>query len=179
MIFCRITESERSVTQTFSGIGNILPYLPYSDVKPVDCAIDSTRFKITIRGDYLGLKMEQEEERSEANSTRSSQYTISQYSPSPSPMSMSMNAKGRRKSLENVKDRVKRIFEDKDQDSKVIFNVFPRTQQFPQGGMPPPNPEDYWPGIRLSDLSAGHWRKNARSLYNMEEDGMLRHISQT
>ena len=36
-------------------LANILA-IPNSQGKPVDCAIDSTGFKITIRGDYLGSK---------------------------------------------------------------------------------------------------------------------------
>ncbi len=34
----------------------IVPAINDSHGIPVDCAIDSTGFKITIRGDYLGTK---------------------------------------------------------------------------------------------------------------------------
>jgi hypothetical protein len=56
-LFARIT-GIRSVSYTsiFRRIRKILPQLPHYHGKYVDCAIDSTGFKITIRGDYLGTK---------------------------------------------------------------------------------------------------------------------------
>ena len=56
-IFTRITGiATISHTRIFRRTRKIAPQLPYSQGKPVDCAIDSTSFKITIRGDYLGTK---------------------------------------------------------------------------------------------------------------------------
>ena len=43
-------------TSIFRRIRRIVPSIPDSHGEPVDCAIDSTGFKITIRGDYLGTK---------------------------------------------------------------------------------------------------------------------------
>ena len=43
-------------TSIFRRIRNIVPAIPDSKERPVDCAIDSTGFKITIMGDYLGSK---------------------------------------------------------------------------------------------------------------------------
>ena len=55
--FSRIT-GIRSVwyTSIYRSIRKIVPAISDSNGIPVDCAIDSTGFKITIRGDYLGSK---------------------------------------------------------------------------------------------------------------------------
>ena len=56
-IFARITGiTTVCYTSIFRRIRKITPAIPDSQGKPVDCAIDSTGFKITIRGDYLGTK---------------------------------------------------------------------------------------------------------------------------
>ena len=56
-IFARITGiATVSYTSIFRRIRKILPEIHHSHGRPVDCAIDSTGFKITIRGDYLGSK---------------------------------------------------------------------------------------------------------------------------
>ena len=41
-------------TSIFRMIRKIVPAISDSHGIPVDCAVDSTGFKITIRGDYLG-----------------------------------------------------------------------------------------------------------------------------
>ena len=43
-------------TSIFRTIRKIVPAISDSNRIRVDCAIDSTGFKITIRGDYLGTK---------------------------------------------------------------------------------------------------------------------------
>ena len=54
-IFARITGiTAVCYTSIFRRIRKIVPNLESHDGKPVDCAIDSTGFKITIRGDYPG-----------------------------------------------------------------------------------------------------------------------------
>ena len=56
-IFARITGiATVCYTSIFRRIRKIVPAIPDSQGKPVGCAIDSTGFKITIRGDYLGSK---------------------------------------------------------------------------------------------------------------------------
>ena len=56
-IFARITGiTTVCYTSIFRRIRKITPAIPDSQGKPVDCAIDSTGFKFTIRGDYLGTK---------------------------------------------------------------------------------------------------------------------------
>ena len=56
-IFARITGiATVCYTSIFRRIRKIVPAISVSRGKLVDCAIDSTGFKITIRGDYLGTK---------------------------------------------------------------------------------------------------------------------------
>ena len=52
-IFASITGIRTvSYTSIFRSIRKIVPTLESNDGTPVDCAIDSTGFKMTIRGDY-------------------------------------------------------------------------------------------------------------------------------
>ena len=63
-IFARITGiTTVCYTSIFRRIRKIVPAISDSHGIPVDCAIDSTGFKITIRGDYLRTKMEDNKER--------------------------------------------------------------------------------------------------------------------
>ena len=56
-IFARITGiASICYTNIFRRIRKIVPTINSSPGRPVDCAIDSTGFKVTIRGDYLGTK---------------------------------------------------------------------------------------------------------------------------
>jgi hypothetical protein len=56
-IFARITSITTVChTSIFRRIRNIVPTIHDSNGRPVECAIDSTGFKITISGDYLGSK---------------------------------------------------------------------------------------------------------------------------
>ena len=62
-IFARITGiTTVCYTSIFRRIRKIVPAISDSHGMPMNCAIDSTGFKITIRGDYLRTKMEENKE---------------------------------------------------------------------------------------------------------------------
>ena len=123
-IFARITGiATISYTSIFRRIRKIMPQLPYSQGKPVDCAIDSTGFKITIRGDYLGTKWKKQRKGWSKLHAAISVNDLSVLSFAITDDHVH-DARMGRKILENIRDRIKRIFGDKGYDSKEIFNEF-------------------------------------------------------
>ena len=123
-IFARITGiTTVCYTSIFRRIRKIKPAIPDSQGKPVDCAIDSTGFKITIRGDYLGTKWKKPRK---GWSKLHAVISINDVSA----MSFSItdehvhDAKAGKEMLKSVKERIKRIFADKGYDSKAIYNTF-------------------------------------------------------
>ena len=85
--------------------------------------IDSTGFKITIRGDYLSTKWKK------PRKGWSKLHAVISINDA-SAMSFSItdehvhDAKAGKELLKSVKDRIKRIFADKSYDSKAIYNAF-------------------------------------------------------
>ena len=123
-IFARITGiTTVCYTSIFRRIRKIVPNLESHDGKPVDCAIDSTGFKITIRGDYLGSKWKK------PRKGRSKLHAVISIN-DVSAMSFSItddhvhDAKAGKELLRSVRDRIRRIFADKGYDSKSIYNSF-------------------------------------------------------
>ena len=116
-VFSRVT-GIRSVcyTSIFRRIRKIIPKLPEVNGKPVDCAIDSTGFKITIRGDYLGNKWHKHRRGWSKLHAVISIHDVSVLSLSITDEHVH-DAKEGRKMLESVKDRILRIFGDKGYDS--------------------------------------------------------------
>ncbi len=123
-IFARIT-GIRSVSYTsiFRRIRKTVPNLESHDGRPVDCAIDSTGFKITIRGDYPGTKWNRKRR------GWSKLHAIISINDVPA-MSFLItddhvhDEKAGKELLKSVKDRIRRIFGDKGYDSKAIYNTF-------------------------------------------------------
>jgi hypothetical protein len=119
-IFARITGiATVCYTSIFRRIRKIVLAIPDSHGKPVDCAIDSTGFKITIRGDYLGSKWKKPRRGwSKLHAVISINVV--------SAMSFSItddhvhDAKAGKELLMSVKDRIRRILEDRGYDSKAI-----------------------------------------------------------
>ncbi len=110
-------------TSIFRRIRKIVPQLPYSHGNPVDCAIDSTGFKITISVDYLGTKWKKQRRGWSKLHAVISVNDISVLSFAITDEHVH-DARMGRKILESVKDRILRIFGDKGYDSKAIFNTF-------------------------------------------------------
>jgi hypothetical protein len=124
-IFSRVT-GIRSIcyTNIFRRIRKIVPILPVPDTngKPVDCAIDSTGFKITIRGDYPGTKWKRKRRGwKKLHAIISIQdVTVLSFSITDEHVH---DAKAGRKMLESIREKILRIFGDKGYDSKSIFNA--------------------------------------------------------
>ena len=123
-IFARITGiAAVCYTSIFRRIRKIAPTIHDSPGKPVDCAIDSTGFKITIRGDYLGSKWKKPRK---GWSKLHAVISINDVSA----MSFLItddhvhDAKAGKELLKSVKERIKSIFADKGYDSKAIYNSF-------------------------------------------------------
>ena len=110
-------------TNIFRRIRDIKPTLPSMTGKPVDCAIDSTGFKITIRGDYLGTKWSKKRRGWSKLHAVISIHDVSVLSFSITDDHVH-DAKEGRKLLKSIGDRIKRIFGDKGYDSKAIYNAF-------------------------------------------------------
>ena len=119
-IFERIT-GIRSVSYTsiFRRIRKIVPNLESHDVRSVDCAIDSTGFKITIRGDYLGTKWKKPRKGlSKLHAVISiNDVSVKSFAITDDHVH---DAKAGKELLKSVKDRIRRIFGDKGYDSKAI-----------------------------------------------------------
>ena len=123
-IFARITGiATVCYTSIFRRIRKIIPGIESHDGKPVDCAIDSTGFKITIRGDYLGSKWKK------ARRGWSKLHAVISIN-DVSVISFAItdehvhDAKAGKELLTSVKDRIRKIFGDKGYDSKSIYNTF-------------------------------------------------------
>ncbi len=123
-IFSRITGiATVCYTSIFRRIRKIVPDLAPHNGKPVDCAIDSTGFKITIRGDYLGTKWKKARRgwsKLHAVISVNDVWVIS-FAITDEHVH---DAKAGKELLTSVKDRIKRIFGDKGYDSKSIYNTF-------------------------------------------------------
>jgi hypothetical protein len=132
-VLARVT-GIRSVcyTSIFRRIRKIVPQLPYSQGKPVDCAIDSTGFKITIRGDYLGTKWKKQRSGWSKLHAAISVNDLSVLSFAITDDHVH-DARMGRKILENIRGRIKRVFGDKGYDSKEIFNEFGSNTIIPPG----------------------------------------------
>ena len=119
-------------TSIFRRIRKIVPRLPDSHGKQVDCAIDSTGFKITIRGDYLGTKWKKQRKGWSKLHAVISINDLSVLSFAITDEHVHDSGMGR-KILESVKSRILRIFGDKGYDSKAIYNSFGRNTIIPPG----------------------------------------------
>ena len=123
-IFARITGiATVCYTSIFRRIRKITPAIPDSHGKPVDCAIDSTGFKITIRGNYLGTKWKKPRKGWSKLHAVISIDDVSVISFAITDEHVH-DAKAGKEMLKSVKERIKRIFADKGYDSKVIYNTF-------------------------------------------------------
>lgn len=100
--------------------------------KPVDCAIDSTGFKITIRGDYLGNKWNRKGEGWKKIHAVISIHDVSVISFTATDEHVH-GAKACLKILKSLRDRMARIFGDRTYDSKEIFNTFSSNTVIPAG----------------------------------------------
>ena len=89
----------------------------------MDCAIDSTGFKITIRGDYLGSKWKRARRGWSKLHAVISTHDVSVLSFSITDDHVH-DAKAGKELLKSVKERIKRIFADKGYYSKAIYNSF-------------------------------------------------------
>ena len=123
-IFSRIT-GIRSVcyTSIFRRIRKIVPAISDSHGIPVDCAVDSTGFKITIRGDYLGTKWKKPRKGWSKLHAVISIHNVSVLSFAITDEHVH-DAKAGKELLKSVKERIKRIFADMGYDSRAIFNKF-------------------------------------------------------
>ncbi len=106
----------------FKRIRKIRPILNDTSAGAVEAAIDSTGFKITIRGDYLGSN------RNEREGWKKLHAVISINDVSVISFAITYDnvhdTKMGRKILESIKSRILKIFGDKAYDSKAIFNLF-------------------------------------------------------
>ncbi len=107
----------------FKRIRKIRPILIDSTARAVESAIDSTGFKITIRGDYLGSKWNRKRKGWKKLHAVISIHDVSVISFSITDEHVH-DAKAGKKILESIKSRIMRIFGDKGYDSKAIFNTF-------------------------------------------------------
>jgi len=123
-IFSRIT-GIRPVcyTSIFRRIRKIVPQLHHTAGKPVEYAIDSTGFKITNRGDYLGNKWNRKRSGWSKLHAVISIHDVSVLSFTITDDHVH-DAKAGRKILKSIRDRIAKIFGDKGYDSKAIFNDF-------------------------------------------------------
>ena len=101
----------------------MVPAIPDSPGRPVDCAIDSTGFKITIRGNYTGSKWNRKRRGWSKLHAVISINDVSVISFAITDDHVH-NAREERKILKNLRGKVKRIFGDKSYDSKSIYNIF-------------------------------------------------------
>jgi transposase len=112
-----------SYTSIIRRIRKIIPLFPDSHEKHVNCAIDSTGFKITIRGDYLGTKWKKQRRGWSKLHAVISVNDLSVLSFAITDENVH-NARMGGKILENIRGRIKRIFGDNGYDSKSIYNIF-------------------------------------------------------
>ena len=89
----------------------------------MNCAIDSTGFKITIGDDYLGLKWNRKRRGWSKLHAVISINDVSLMSFAIIDDNMH-DAREGRKILENLRGRIERIFSDKGYNSKSIYNIF-------------------------------------------------------
>jgi len=123
-LFSRITGTRTvSYTNIFRRIRKIKPDLETTGSDPVECAIDSTGFKITIRGDYLGTKWKRQRRGWSKLHAVISIHDISVISFTVTDEHVN-DARAGIKLLKSLKGRIKKIFGDKAYDSKAIFNIF-------------------------------------------------------
>ena len=164
-LFSRIT-GIRTVcyTSIFRRIRKIIPELDHHDGKPVECAIDSTGFKITIRGDYLGSKWHRKRKGWSKLHAVISIHDVSVLSFAITDEHVH-DARAGRKLLESIRNRISGIFGDKGYDSKSIYNMFghdavipPRRNASSQSRSCEKDQEDVREGMEgdLLPLSFGH-----------------------
>ena len=158
-------------------IRKIVPAISDSHGIPVDCAVDSTGFKITIRGDYLGSKW---------NRTRrgwSKLHALISIN-DVSVLSFAItdeyvhDAKIGKELLKSVKEMIKRIFADRGYGSEAIINEFDENTVIPARK----NASSRSRGSHLrSKIVRQVKRTSDKGWKNMlitERDGMWRYISQ-
>ena len=122
-IFSRITGIRSMCYTSIFRIRKIVPAISNSHGIPVDCAIDSTGFKITIRGDYIGSKWKKQRKRWSKLHAVISINDVSVLSFAITDEHVH-DAKARKELLKFLKERIKGIFADKGYVSKAIFNEF-------------------------------------------------------
>ncbi|AGO61916.1 IS5 family transposase [Ferroplasma acidarmanus] len=111
-----------SYSEIFRRIRRIQPELNNTNSK-LDCIIDSTGYKITIRGDYLGHKWHKKRKGwiklhviISLKDVNVLSFTITD--------EHTHDSKAARKLLSKMKNNILRIFGDKGYDSKYIYNMF-------------------------------------------------------
>ena len=110
-------------TSIFRRKRKIVSAISDSNGIPVDCAVDSTGYKITIRGDYLGSKWKKPWKGWSKIHAVISINDVSMLSFAKTDDHVHDAGKDR-KILENIREKVKKIFADRGYDSKAIFNEF-------------------------------------------------------
>ncbi|ARD84362.1 transposase IS4 family protein [Ferroplasma acidiphilum] len=111
-----------SYSEIFRRIRRIKPEINNTNSK-LDCIIDSTGYKITIRGDYLGHKWHKKRKGwiklhviISLKDVTVLSFTITD--------EHTHDSKAARKLLSKMKNNILRIFGDKGYDSKYIYNMF-------------------------------------------------------
>jgi hypothetical protein len=112
-----------SYREIFRRIRRIKPVLNNNINSKLDCIIDSTGYKITIRGDYLGHKWHKKRKGwiklhviISLKDVNVLSFTITD--------EHTHDSKTARKLLNKMKNNILRIFGDKGYDSKYIYNMF-------------------------------------------------------
>ena len=100
-----------------------MPAISDSHGIPVDCAVDSTGFKITIRGDYLRTKWKKPGKGWSKLHAVISINDVSVLSFATTDEHVH-DAKIGKELLKSVKERIKRIFADRSYGSEAIFNEY-------------------------------------------------------
>ena len=111
-----------SYSEIFRRIRRIMPEINNTNSK-LDCIIDSTGYKITIRGDYLGHKWHRKRKGwiklhviISMKNVNVLSFTITD--------EHTHDSKAARKLLSKMKNNILRIFGDRGYDSKYIYNMF-------------------------------------------------------
>lgn len=101
----------------------IIPELDHHDGKPLGCAIDSTGFKITIRGDYLGSKWHRKRKGWSKLYAVIPIHDVSVLSFAITDELVDDGGAGSNL-LASIRNRILGIFGDKGYDSKSTYNMF-------------------------------------------------------
>ena len=112
-----------SYSEIFRRIRRIKPVLNNNINNKLDCIIDSTGYKITIRGDYLGHKWHKKRKGWIKSHVIISMKNVNVLSFTITD-EHTHDSKAARKLLSKMKNNILRIFGDKGYDSKYIYNMF-------------------------------------------------------